>query len=110
MGIFGLTLITVNNRVKEIGIRKLLGASILNVLKLIASEFVLLVLAANIIAWPLAWIVMNKWLQNYAYRVDVGVLSLLIPGIITAVVSLLTSSSYSVRAALANPADSLRYE
>jgi putative ABC transport system permease protein len=110
MGIFGLTLITVNNRVKEIGIRKILGASVSNILKLITSEFVLLVMTANIIAWPLAWIVMNKWLQNYAYRVDFGFLPLLIPGIITAVVSLLTSGGYSVRAAAANPADSLRYE
>ena len=110
MGIFGLTLITVNNRVKEIGIRKILGASVLNILKLVTSEFVLLVMTANIIAWPLAWIVMNKWLQNYAYRVDFGFWPLLIPGIITAIVSLLTSGGYSVRAAIANPADSLRYE
>jgi putative ABC transport system permease protein len=110
MGVFGLTLITVNNRVKEIGIRKILGASVLNILKLVTSEFVLLVMTANIIAWPLAWIVMNKWLQNYAYRVDFGFLPLLIPGIITAIVSLLTSGGYSVRAAIANPADSLRYE
>ena len=110
MGIFGLTLITVNNRVKEIGIRKILGASVLNILKLVTSEFVVLVMIANIIAWPLAWIVMNKWLQNYAYRVDFGILPLMIPGIITAIVSLLTSGGYSVRAAVANPSDSLRYE
>jgi len=110
MGVFGLTLITVNNRVKEIGIRKILGASILSILKLVTSEFVILVLIANIIAWPLAWIVMNKWLQNFAYRVDFGFWPLLIPGIITAIVSLLTSGGYSVRAAVANPADSLRYE
>ncbi len=110
MGVFGLTLITVNNRVKEIGIRKILGASVLNILKLVTSEFVLLVITANIIAWPLAWIVMNKWLQNFAYRVDFGFWPLLIPGIITAIVSLLTSGSYSIRAAIANPVDSLRYE
>jgi putative ABC transport system permease protein len=110
MGVFGLTLITVNNRVKEIGIRKILGASVLTILKLVTSEFVLLVMTANIIAWPLAWIVMNKWLQNFAYRVDFGFWPLLIPGIITAIVSLLTSGGYSVRAAVANPADSLRYE
>ena len=110
MGVFGLTLITVNNRVKEIGIRKILGASVLNILKLVTSEFFLLVITANIIAWPLAWIVMNKWLQNFAHRVDFGFWPLLIPGIITALVSLLTSGGYSVRAAGANPADSLRYE
>jgi putative ABC transport system permease protein len=110
MGIFGLTLITVNNRVKEIGIRKILGASVLNILKLVTSEFFLLVMTANIIAWPLAWIVMNKWLQNFAHRVDFGFLPLLIPGIITTIVSLLTSGGYSVRTAVANPVDSLRYE
>jgi len=110
MGVFGLTLITVNNRVKEIGIRKILGASILSILKLVTSEFVILVLIANIIVWPLAWAVMNKWLQNFASRVDFGVWPLLIPGIITALIALLTSCGYSLKAALANPVDSLRYE
>jgi putative ABC transport system permease protein len=110
MGIFGLTLITVNKRVKEIGIRKILGASVLNILKLVTTEFVVLVMIANIVAWPLAWVVMNKWLQNFAYRVDFGFWSLLIPGIITAIVSFLTSGGYSLRAAVAKPADSLRYE
>lgn len=110
MGVFGLTLITVNNRVKEIGIRKILGASILSILKLVTSEFVILVLIANIIVWPLAWAVMNKWLQNFACRVDFGVWPLLIPGIITALIALLTSCGYSLKAAIANPVDSLRYE
>ena len=110
MGVFGLTLITVNNRVKEIGIRKVLGASILSILKLVTSEFVILALAANIIVWPLAWAVMNKWLQNFAFRVDFGVWPLLIPGIIIAFLALLTSCGYSLKAALGNPADSLRYE
>jgi len=110
MGVFGLTLITVNNRVKEIGIRKILGASILSILKLVTSEFVILVLIANIIVWPLAWAVMNKWLQNFACRVDFGVWPLLIPGIITAFIALLTSCGYSLKAAIANPVDSLRYE
>jgi len=98
MGVFGLTLITVNNRVKEIGIRKILGASLSSILKLVTSEFVLLVLIANIIVWPLAWVVMNKWLHNFACRVDFGVWPLLIP------------CGYSLKTALANPADSLRYE
>jgi putative ABC transport system permease protein len=110
MGVFGLTLITVNNRVKEIGIRKILGASILSILKLVTSEFVILVLAANIIVWPLAWAVMNKWLQNFALRVDFGIWPLLIPGIIVAFIALLTSCGYSLKAAIANPVDSLRYE
>jgi len=80
------------------------------ILKLVTSEFVILVLAANIIVWPLAWAVMNKWLQNFAFRVDFGVWPLLIPGIITALIALLTSCGYSLKAATANPADSLRYE
>jgi len=110
MGVFGLTLIIVNNRVKEIGIRKILGASIFSILKLVTSEFVILVLIANIIVWPLAWTVMNKWLQNFASRVDFGVWPLLIPGIITALIALLTSCGYSLKAAISNPVDSLRYE
>ncbi|MDH4271499.1 MAG: hypothetical protein OEW18_05930 [Candidatus Aminicenantes bacterium] len=110
MGVFGLTLITVSNRVKEIGIRKILGASLLSILKLVTSEFIILVLAANIIVWPLAWVVMNKWLRNFAFRVDFGVWPLLIPGIIVAFLALLTSCGYSLKAALGNPVDSLRYE
>jgi len=110
MGVFGLTLITVNNRVKEIGIRKLLGASVYSILKLVTGEFVILVLAANILVWPLAWVVMNKWLQSFTYRTDIGVWPLLIPGIITAFIALLTSCGYSLRAAFGNPVDSLRYE
>ncbi len=82
----------------------------MNISKLVTSEFLLLVMTANIIAWPLAWIVMNKWLQNFAHRVDFGFLPLLIPGIITAIVTLLTSGGYSVRTAVTNPVDSLRYE
>jgi len=110
MGVFGLTLITVNNRVKEIGIRKILGASIYGILKLVASEFVILVLIANIIVWPLAWVVMNKWLQGFAFRVDFGVWPLLIPGIVTALIALLTSCGCSLKAATTNPVESLRYE
>ncbi len=110
MGVFGLTLITVNNRVKEIGIRKILGASVLNILKLVTTEFVVLVMIANIVTWPLAWIVMNKWLQNFAYRVDFGFWPLLIPAIITASVSLITSGGYSLKAATHSPVDSLRFE
>ena len=110
MGVFGLTLITVNNRVKEIGIRKILGASIYGILKLVASEFVILVLIANIIVWPLAWAVMNKWLQSFAYRTHFGVWPLLMPGIIIAFIALLTSCGYSLKAAISNPVDSLRYE
>ena len=110
MGVFGLTLITVNNRVKEIGIRKVLGASVLSILKLVTSEFVMLVLAANIIVWPLAWAVMNKWLRDFAFRVDIGAWPLLMPGIIVALLAFLTSCGYSLKAAFTNPADSLRYE
>ncbi len=110
MGVFGLTLITVNNRVKEIGIRKILGASLVSIMKLVTSEFIILVLAANIIVWPLAWVAMNKWLRNFAFRVDFGVWPLLIPGIIVAFLALLTTCGYSLKAALGNPVDSLRYE
>jgi putative ABC transport system permease protein len=110
LGLFGLASFTVNQRVKEIGIRKILGASTPNVVLLLSKEFTKWVILANVVAWPLAYFAMNKWLQNFAYRIDIHIGIFLVSGIAALLVSLLTVSSKAVKAAVANPVDSLRYE
>ena len=72
MGLFGLASFAVVQRTKEIGIRKVHGATVASIINLLSKEFVKLVLVANLIAWPVAWFAMNKWLQNFAYRVEIG--------------------------------------
>jgi ABC-type antimicrobial peptide transport system permease subunit len=110
MGIFGLTAITVNNRVKEIGIRKVLGAKITQVINLIIKDFIILVAAANIIAWPVVFYIMHKVLENYPYRIDIGIHYFLFSGLASSLIAVLTVLWLAVKAAMANPVDSLRYE
>jgi len=110
LGIFGLSSYTAEQRTKEIGIRKVLGASVSSVVKHISKEFVFLVIIANVIAWPLAYFLINQWLQRFAYRVAMGWWTFILVGIVIFVLSLLTISWQIIRAATANPVDSLRYE
>jgi len=110
MGIFGLTAITISRRVKEIGIRKVLGATVPEIVQLVIKEFILLVTIANIIAWPIVYWIMNNVLQNYPNRIGIGLHYFFITGIGTVFISILTICFLSVKAALANPVDSLRYE
>ena len=110
LGAFGLTALAVARRTKEIGIRKILGASVPNIVRLLSREFVLLVGIANVIAWPIAWWAISKWLSNFAYRIDPGVGTFVLGGVLTLAVVLLTVGSQAVRAARANPVDALRYE
>jgi putative ABC transport system permease protein len=110
LGLFGLASFTVNQRTKEIGIRKILGASIPNVVILLSKEFTKWVILANVVAWPLAYFVMNKWLQNFVYRIDIHIGIFIISGMAALFASLLTVSSKAIRAAVANPVNSLRYE
>ncbi len=110
LGLFGLASFTVEQRKKEIGIRKILGASGSGILLLLTKEFVKWVLVANLIAWPLAYYFMNKWLQNFAYRIDLTAWPFLLAGISALLFALLTVGYQGVKAALANPADSLRSE
>jgi len=110
MGIFGLTSIIINRRVKEIGIRKVLGATVPRITKLIIKDFIILVIFANIITWPLSYYFMNNWLQGFAYRVTPGLLSFAFAGILTLFIALISVIYQSVRAATANPVESLRYE
>ena len=110
LGIFGLSSYTAERRKKEIGIRRVLGASMANIFKYISREFVMLVLIANIIVWPLAYLIMNRWLQQFAFRIDIGWWTFILSGLAVLVVSLLTVSWQILRAATSNPVDSLRYE
>ena len=110
LGLFGLALFMVEQRTKEIGIRKVLGASISNIFILVSKEFAILVLIANVVAWPTAYFLMQKWLQNFAYRVNMELWIFLISGVIALLIALLTVSFQALKAALANPINSLRYE
>jgi putative ABC transport system permease protein len=110
MGLFGLALFMVEQRTKEIGIRKVLGASVGSIFLLISKEFTYLVLIANVVAWPTAYFLMRKWLQNFAYRVNMELWLFMLSGIIALLIALLTISYQAVKAAMADPVDSLRYE
>jgi len=110
LGIFGLSSYTAERRKKEIGIRRVLGASVSNIFKHISREFVILVFIANVIIWPLAYFIMNRWLQQFAFRIDLGWWTFVLSGLAVLVVSLLTVSWQIIRAATSNPVDSLRYE
>jgi putative ABC transport system permease protein len=110
LGLFGLAAFTAEQRTKEIGIRKVLGASVAGILSLLSKDFVKLVVVANIIAWPVAWYAMNRWLQDFAYRIDIGWWVFAFAGGLALLIALLTVSTQAIKAALANPVESLRYE
>ena len=110
LGLFGLTAFIAEQRTKEIGIRKVFGASIYGLVFNFWKDFGEWVLIANIIAWPVAYYFMNKWLQNFAYRIDLSVWIFILAGLVVLVIALLTVSFQSIKAAMANPIDSLRYE
>ena len=110
LGLFGLASYSVEQRTKEIGIRKVLGASGREIVLLLSKDFSKWVLAANIIAWPLAYYFMARWLGNFAYRISVTLDIFIFSGIITAVIALFTVSFHSIKAANSNPANALKYE
>jgi len=109
-GLFGLISLTVQNRVKEIGIRKVLGASILDITNLISVDFIKLVLVSFIISSPIAWYFMNKWLQNFAYRINIQWWVFALACGLAIFITFVTLSFQSVKAAMANPVKSLRNE
>ena len=110
MGLLGLLSIMMLKRTKEIGIRKVLGASVTSIFRLLSSDFVKLVLIAVLIASPIAWWIMNKWLENFAYRIEIHWWMFALTGLLAIVIALLTVSFQAVKAATANPVDSLRDE
>jgi putative ABC transport system permease protein len=110
LGLFGLAAFMVEQRTKEIGIRKVLGATAPGIIRLLMREFVILVAAANIIAWPVAFFVMKRWLKDFAYRISIGAWIFIAAGVLTLFIAMLTVIFQAMRAAFMNPVDSLRYE
>ncbi len=110
LGLFGLASFTAEQRTKEIGIRKTLGASVFNIVRLLSREFVILVLLADLIAFPLAYWIMNEWLAGFAYRIDLDAPIFVLSGLLTMAIAIMTVSTQAMRAALTDPATALRYE
>lgn len=110
LGLFGLAIITAFQRTKEIGIRKVLGASVTGIVTILSSDFIKLVLVALVIASPVAWWAMNKWLSDFAYRIDIEWWMFALTGVAAVVIALLTVGFHAVKAAMANPVKSLRSE
>jgi len=110
LGLFGLAAFIAEQRTKEIGIRKALGASVSNIIRLLSKEFVILVAAANVIAWPAAYMIMNQWLKDFAYRTSLNLITFLAAGAAALIIALLTTSYQAIKAALSDPVQSLKYE
>lgn len=110
LGLFGLASFMAEQRTKEIGIRKVLGASVSGLILLISKDFTKWVLMANLIAWPVAYFFMNNWLQNFAYRTNLALWIFALSGVIALTIALLTVSYQAIKVALANPVEALRYE
>jgi len=110
LGLFGLSIFIVKRKVKEIGVRKVLGASVSGIVQLLSKDFAVLVLIALVIASPVAWYFMNNWLNDFAYRVEIHWWIFLLAGAAAMLIALITVSFQSIRAALANPVKSLRTE
>jgi ABC-type antimicrobial peptide transport system permease subunit len=110
MGLFGLAAYTAEQRTKEIGIRKVLGADVGNLVAMLSKDFLKLVLTAVVIAAPIAWYIMNGWLQNFAYRIDIRWWMFAVAGLLVLAVALLTTSYHAFKTAISNPIKSLRTE
>jgi putative ABC transport system permease protein len=110
MGLLGLASFVAAQSTKEIGIRKVYGASVSNIMSLLLKKFAVLMIIANIAAWPIAWFVMNKWLEIFAYRTDLEIWMFIVSAVLTGAITILTVSSQTIKAAYANPVDSLKYE
>jgi len=110
LGLFGLSSYVAEARTKEIGIRKVFGASVSRITLMLSREFTKWAVLSNIIAWPISYYVMQMWLQNFAYRVNIGLWSFIFAAVLSFAIALITVSYQSIKAATANPVDSLRYE
>ena len=110
LGLFGLSSFTAEQRTKEIGIRKVLGASVRNIVYILMNKFMGLVILANFIAWPVAYFAMGKWLRNFAYKADLSLYLFALSGLLALVIAAATISYQTIKAARANPVNSLKYE
>jgi putative ABC transport system permease protein len=110
LGLFGLASYMAEKRTREIGVRKVLGAGVSDIIRLLSREFVRWVIYANIIAWPVSYFALNQWLRNYAYRIGIGWWVFVLSGATALAIALLSVSYQAVKAARANPVTALRYE
>ena len=110
LGLFGLASFMTVQRTKEIGIRKVLGSSVPNIIILLSRGFLGLVLIANLIAWPLAWWIMDNWIQGFPFRIDLNPFLFIVPGVAVIVIAFLSVGFQTLKAAMLNPADTLKYE
>jgi len=110
LGLLGLSIFTAETRIKEIGIRKVLGASAGKIVGILSSEIVKLVILSNIIAWPAAYFIMQRWLDNFAYRIDMEIWFFAAAGMLALLIAVFTISIQTIKAANANPANTLKYE
>ena len=110
LGLFGLASFIAEQRTKEIGVRKVLGASIGNLVMLLSKEFTKWVIVANLIAWPIAYYAMAKWLENFAYRIEMTWLPFVGAASIAMLIAFATVSYHAIKAALTDPVKALRYE
>src|SRR4029079_5104343 len=110
LGLFGLSAFTISQRLKEIGVRKVLGASVPSIGKLISRDFILLGGVAALIAFPVAWYGMYQWLQDFAYRIEIGWWIFIAAGAVALIIAFATLRVPAIRAALANPVSNLRTE
>ena len=110
MGLFALTAFLTRQRNKEIGIRKVLGASVAQITTLLSKSYLSMILIAFLIASPLAWYAMNRWLQDFAYRITIEWWVFIVTGLLVIVIAFVTVSFQAIKAALANPVKSLRTE
>jgi len=110
MGLFGLASFMVEKRTKEIGVRKVLGSTIWALIILLSKEFTKWVILSNIIAWPVSYYILDKWLSNYAYKTDLSIVIFLFSGVIALIIALLTASVQTFKAANSNPIKILKYE
>ncbi|OGU34341.1 MAG: hypothetical protein A2068_00955 [Ignavibacteria bacterium GWB2_35_6b] len=110
LGLFGLVMYAAELKKKEIGIRKVLGASVAGIVTLITKEFLVLVVIANLIAWPISYYFMKEWLSDFAYKINIGIESFLISALIAFLIAIVTIGFQAIKAALANPVKSIKYE
>jgi len=110
LGLFGMASYTAEQRTKEIGIRKILGASAGVIVRMLSREYIVLVTIGNLIAWPVAYFMMKSWLDIFAYRTSLALWIFIVAALLSMTVALLTVSYQSLRVAFSDPVDSLRYE
>jgi len=108
--LFGLASFTAIQRTKEIAIRKVLGSSLLNIVQLLSREFLILVGAATILIWPVSYFLMDRWLANYPYRIEIGITSFVYSGLMVLTVAAITISYQTIKSARSNPVDALNHE